>query len=186
MQAFALIKPSALSLKKQPINQSDLEPRLMRLQLTVLSHHIQLIIRRRPKRIMELLEFYQSFLSLKENLEHYFIREQALLRGQRRQEPAPSPGAIGKASFPGPEATLNQLQTELAGFVHLLRHFSLRLQLRKCYGLAWQLFLKEVAGFARMLEAYQEQLQRVFSLVPDLPAGGGPQPQTGSAINVRL
>ena len=175
MQALALIKPSALSIKKQPQAQPALEPALMRQKLTVLCHDIQLIIRSKPIKTMELLEFYQAFLSLKENLEHYFTREQALLRGARRQEPAPSPGAIGKASFPGPEAAINQLHTELAGFVHLLRHFSLRLQLRKCYGLAWQLLLKEVAGFARMLQAYQEQLQRVFTLFPGLPAGGGPQ-----------
>ena len=68
MQALALIKPSALSIKKQPQAQPALEPALMRQKLTVLCHDIQLIIRSKPIKTMELLEFYQAFLSLKENL----------------------------------------------------------------------------------------------------------------------
>jgi hypothetical protein len=166
-----VIRPIDESLLKKYIPPPDQTPAVAREKLSALTHRIQLIIRNKPREMLTLLEFYQYFLSVKEELEHYFTREQSLWKslnqsGHQTDDPANlSPDKnlmLGK--------TLARLKEELSGFVALLSNLQLNHNGLKAYSLALSLFFKELENFVRLLDAHNDQLSYAFLLVPP-PAG---------------
>jgi hypothetical protein len=119
-------------------------PAVARKTLSELTHQLQLFIRKKPKNLFWLLEFYQAFLQVKEDLEHYFTREHALLKSlqetganQRRAGIAadrpPTPSTL-------PEKIFRRLQEELSCFVALLSRFPIPHRRLKGHSLALHLF----------------------------------------------
>lgn len=151
---------------RKPLPQPDQTPALAREKLTALTHRIQLIIRNKPKEMLRLLEFYQYFLSVKEDLEHYLTREQSLLRSLHHAangEPPESQQADQNLSL---GKTLSRLKEELAGFVVLLSNLQINHKSLKAYSLALSLFFKELENFVRLLDAHNRQLSYASLLVP--------------------
>jgi hypothetical protein len=113
---------------------------------------------------LRLLEFYQTFLPVKEDLEHYFTRELALLKSLQvagtNQE-----GTGMAADLPPTAGTLPEeifRQEELSCFVALLNRFLVHHRRLKGHSLALHLFFKELENFSRLLEARKEQLPLAF------------------------
>jgi hypothetical protein len=167
------MKPLAIrpgeSPPKAQMPQPDQTPAVAREKLSALTHRIQLIIRNRPNNMLSLLEFYHYFLLVKEDLEHYFTREQSMLKflhqagtGQKEDD---------KESLPPDKTqnlrdTLARLKEELSDFVVLLSNIQINHKGLKAYSLALTLFFKELENFVRLLDAHNDQLSFVSRLLP--------------------
>lgn len=172
MKPFAKKAADESPLKKH-IPQPGQTPAVAREKLSALTHRIQLVIRNKPKEMMRLLEFYQYFLSVKEDLEHYFTREQSLLRSLNQA--GNGTGAKDTESLAADKPlmlnkTLARLKEELSGFVVLLSNLQINHKGLKAYSLALSLFFKELESFVQLLDAHRQQLSYVFLLMP--PAAG--------------
>lgn len=164
------MKPLAIrpgeSPPKAQMPQPDQTPAVAREKLSALTHRIQLIIRNRPKDMLSLLEFYHYFLSVKEDLEHYFTREQSVLKSLTQA--GGGPGADDTASLSPDntlETTLARLKEELSEFVVLLSNIQINHKGLKAYSLALTLFFKELENFVRLLDAHNDQLSFVSRLL---------------------
>lgn len=154
---------------KVPIPQPDHTPALAREKLSDLTHRIQLVIRNKPKDMLSLLEFYQYFLSVKEDLEHFFTREQALLKSLNQAGSGPGAGNTPDNTLV-PGKVLARLKEELSDFVVLLSNIPIHYKGLKTYSLVLSLFFKELENFIKLLDAHNDQLSYAFLLVPP-PAG---------------
>jgi hypothetical protein len=172
MKSPAILKTDESLLQKHTAQASQ-TPAIAREKLSALTHRIQLIIRNRPKDMLRVLEFYQYFLSVKEDLEHYFTREQSLLRSLNQEGGGPASNDTRSLS---PDKslmlgkTLARLKEELSGFVVLLSNLQINHKGLKAYSLALSLFFKELENFVRLLDAHKAQLSYASLPVPP-PAG---------------
>jgi hypothetical protein len=144
--------------------QPERTPAVAREKLSALTHRIQLIIRNKPKEMLCLLEFYQYFLSVKEDLEHYFTREQSVLKSLGQA--GSGPGAEDISPDDTLEQTLARLKEELSAFVVLLSNIQINHKGLKTYSLALSLFFKELENFVRLLDAHNEELSYASRLLP--------------------
>jgi hypothetical protein len=169
MKPLAFLKCDAGSLFKQAVSPADPMPALAREKLAALTHRIQLIIRQKPREMTRLLAFYQNFLSLKEELERYFTREEACCSGFHQTGTGFKPAATFML-LPSPtmllQRILNGLKEELAGFGVLLSQMQKQQKVQQGFFLALYLFMNELDSFTRLLEAYRNQLPAVLLSLP--------------------
>jgi hypothetical protein len=164
---MAMIAPALITSDEMPLNipamaQPAQIPAMVREKLTALTRRLQLHIRNKPREMARLLELYQNFLSVKEELEHYFGREQALrLAG---------PGNTG-VQLPGnsrvPEKKPEWLKAPLSGVM------ALQLKGKDLQGCSrsLDLFFQELKNVVRLLEVYRRGPAPTLLPVLALPAG---------------
>lgn len=165
MKTLAL-RPADESSRKKHSSQPDQTLVVVREKLSALTHRIQLIIRSKPKEMLSLLEFYHYFLAVKEELEHFFTREQTLLKSLDQAGRRPGAGDTTGLTPEELEKTLARLKEELSGFVVLLSNLQINHKNLKAYSLTLTLFFKELESFVRLLDTHNDQLSYAFLLVP--------------------
>ena len=173
MKPPAITATLGLSLKEQQVPLPDQNSALVRLKLSALTHRIQLIIRSKPKKLMDFLEFYQRFLSVKEDLEHYVTRQQAI--GQYFHQAGTGHNPSGTSGlFPDKtmmlERTLSRLKEELSRITVLFKRIQFNHQPLKGYSPALYLVFVGLENFIRQLEAYKKGFPHVFFPLPLLSA----------------
>jgi hypothetical protein len=108
--------------------------------------------------MMKLLEFYEYFLSVKEQLVHSFNREQILLKNFH-QERSGFKSVHTFVLFPGNmillERTFYWLKEGLAGFTVLLSKIQKHQKPNKGPSMALNSCINELENFSLLLEAYK-------------------------------